>query len=234
MSRYRDEYPAYISVAERKQMIQEKREELEETMELNPITISGRLISKTFWGKAWCKNIESYQDYENRLPRGRSYLKHGAVLELKITKGHIFALVLGSELYEVNIKIKPLEKEDWERIKKECAGKIESLMDLIQGKLSDDVIEVLCDHETGLFPEPSEITLICNCPDYSDLCKHLAATLYGVGARLDSDPTLFFLLRGVDQNELFDANIDDVTQSDDDIEVDGDLEALFDIDLDTL
>jgi uncharacterized Zn finger protein len=215
-------------------MIQKKTEELKKTMELNPITISGRLISKTFWGKAWCKNIESYQDYENRLPRGRSYLKHGAVLELKITKGNIFALVLGAELYEVNIKIKPLSKEDWERIKKECAGKIDSLMDLIQGKLSDDVIEVLCHHETGLFPEPSEITLICNCPDYSDLCKHLAATLYGVGARLDSDPALFFTLRGVDQNELFNANIEDVTQSDDDVEVDGDLEALFDIDLDTL
>lgn len=210
ISRYEDDYygfPPYVSVAERKRNAAEKIKKLSGKGEkLSPVIIEGRNIAKTFWGKAWCDNIESYHDYESRLPRGRSYVKNGAVIDLQIEKGKISARVMGSELYEINITIKELHSEKWERIKKDCAGKIASLIDLIQGKLSPEIIELLCRKEDGLFPAPQEIKLICNCLDCADLCKHLAAVLYGVGARLDNEPELFFLLRGVDQKELFSAD----------------------------
>jgi uncharacterized Zn finger protein len=237
MSRYYDDYPAYVSVADRKRQIQRKIEKLrKQGQELSPIVIEGRLIAKTFWGKAWCTNIESYHDYSNRLPRARSYVRHGAVIDLQIEAGRITALVQGSELYEVVITIQQLKKDRWESIKQECGGKINSLIDLIQGKLSDEVIALLCRKDEGLFPAPNEIRLDCNCPDWADLCKHLAAVLYAIGAKLDKEPELFFLLRGVDQHELFNPELtDNLTGADmaSDIADDA-LADIFGIDLDGL
>jgi len=194
----------YIPVEKRKKQLQEKLQELrDDGHDLAPVVVSGRTIANTFWGKAWCDHIESYHDYENRLPRGRSYLRTGAVVDLQIAPGMITALVQGSELYRVTIRIDQLDHDKWTTIKHSCAGKIGSLIDLIQGKLSPEIIEVFCHADIGMFPASNEIKLICNCLDYADLCKHLAAVLYGVGARLDEHPELFFVLRGVDQRELF-------------------------------
>ena len=210
-SRYNNDdfgYPKYVPVAKRKQDAQKKIKAMTAKGEtMSPVEIEGRTIAKTFWGKAWCDNIESYHDYENRLPRGRSYVRNGSVIDLKITKGKITAMVQGSELYEINITIQELAKDKWDKIKRDCAGKIGSLIDLIKGKLSPEIIEILCKKTDGMFPSPKEIKMICNCPDWADLCKHLAAVLYGVGARLDKQPELFFLLRGVDQNELLSADL---------------------------
>ena len=234
---YDDYYPRYVPAAERKQTAQAKLKKLMAKGEkLSPVVIEGRAIAKTFWGKAWCDNVESYHDYESRLPRGRSYVRQGAVIDLQIEKGRITAKVQGSELYEINISIKELPGEKWERIKKSCAGKIASLIDLIQGKLSPEIIALLCRKDEGLFPSPKEIKLICNCPDWADLCKHLAAVLYGVGARLDAQPELFFLLRGVDQNELFSADFaNDLADSGTASAISGgDLGSIFGIELDNL
>ena len=234
---YDDYYPRYVPAAERKQAAQAKLKKLMAKGEkLSPVVIEGRAIAKTFWGKAWCDNVESYHDYESRLPRGRSYVRQGAVIDLQIEKGRITAKVQGSELYEINISIKELPGEKWERIKKSCAGKIASLIDLIQGKLSPEIIALLCRKDEGLFPSPKEIKLICNCPDWADLCKHLAAVLYGVGARLDAQPELFFLLRGVDQNELFSADFaNDLADSGTASAISGgDLGSIFGIELDNL
>lgn len=234
---YDDYYPQYVSAASRKQAAQAKIKKLMGKGEkLSPVVIEGRAIAKTFWGKAWCDNVESYQDYESRLPRGRSYVRQGAVIDLQIEKGRITAKVQGSELYEININISELPGEKWERIKKSCAGKIDSLINLIQGKLSPGIIALLCRKDEGLFPSPKEIKLICNCPDWADLCKHLAAVLYGVGARLDTRPELFFLLRGVDQNELFSADFaSDLADSGADSAISGDdLGSIFGIELDNL
>ena len=159
-------------------------------------------LTQTFWGKAWCEHLESYQDYENRLPRGRSYLRQGNVYNLVIEPGLVTALVAGSSLYEVNITIAALQKGDWVRIQKECAGQVSSLLDLLGGKLGTGVLQVITDRETGLFPKPKEIRLSCSCPDWADMCKHVAAVLYGVGVKFDVDPALFFRLRSVDPTEL--------------------------------
>lgn len=168
----------------------------------SPVVLSGRKIASTFWGSAWCDNLEAYSDYQNRLPRGRSYVRNGSVVDLQINKGVVKARVAGSSLYTIQIKIKPLQPCLWKSIQAECAGKIDSLIELLQGKLSSSVMEIVTRRERGLFPTPGEIQLDCSCPDWAELCKHCAASLYGVGARLDQRPELLFLLRGIDPSEL--------------------------------
>ncbi len=196
-------YPEYVSVADKKAKAEKLAKKLAAKGEkLEPAHVKGNKIASTFWGQAWNRNLESYQDYDNRLPRGRSYVKHGAVIDLKVEKGMIKALVSGSELYTVNIHIQPLKTARWKKLKHECSGQITSLIGLLQGKLPAPVMAAVTHHDTGLFPEPKDIRFDCSCPDYADLCKHCAAAAYGVGARLDERPELLFLLRGVDHTEL--------------------------------
>ncbi len=161
-----------------------------------------RQIAATFWGRAWCDNLERYADLANRLPRGRTYLRNGSVLDLAISGGAVEAHVAGSELYRVTLAITPLAKARWRRVVGRCTGRIGSLVRLLRGELSEDVLAVLTDGRDGLFPEPREMTLDCSCPDGARVCKHVAAVLYGVGIRLDARPELFFVLRQVDQAEL--------------------------------
>ncbi|HRP06136.1 MAG TPA: SWIM zinc finger family protein [Opitutaceae bacterium] len=205
MSWFREWRP-YQSVAERRAKALAHAKKMEKSgVAFAPVTIEGRTIASTFWGKAWCRHLESFSDFSNRLPRGRSYVRNGSVLDLQIVPGKINAQVMGSSLYRGTVGIAPLKPEKWKAIKAECAGKIDSLVGLLQGRLSDAVMRVITDREKGLFPLPSEIKLECSCPDWASLCKHLAAVLYGVGARLDTQPELLFKLRGVDHLELISA-----------------------------
>jgi len=169
---------------------------------LAPVVIAGRTIAATFWGKAWCENLERYGDYENRIPRGRAYVRNGSVVDLKIGAARVDALVSGSHLYSVEVEIRPLKAEVWKGVKGACTGRIGSLLELLQGKLSREVMEIVTRPRAGLFPEPAEISFRCSCPDWASMCKHVAAVLYGVGARLDREPELLFRLRDVDHREL--------------------------------
>jgi uncharacterized Zn finger protein len=170
--------------------------------DLAPVTIEGNRIATSFWGKAWCDAIESYRDYEYRLDRGRSYVRHGAVVDLRIAPGQITARVNGSELYHTTITIAPTPPAKWRAICTDCTGRIESLVELLQGRFSKPVMERLCSQESGLFPRPSEIRFNCSCLDHASMCKHVAAVLYGIGARLDQSPELLFRLRAVDETAL--------------------------------
>jgi uncharacterized Zn finger protein len=193
----------YVTVAERKRKAAKKVEQLrKQGKAVDPISLEGRTIAKTYWGKSWCENLESYSDFANRLPRGRTYVRNGSVIDLKIAAGSIEALVSGSDIYKVTIGIAALAKNKWQTIVKECSGKIDSLVELLKGKFSKSVMEIIARKEQGLFPQPSEIKINCSCPDYADVCKHVAAVFYGIGARLDINPELLFTLRQVDHNEL--------------------------------
>jgi uncharacterized Zn finger protein len=203
------DFRPYVSVAERRrQALREMEKRRKQGLPVEPIVIEGRTIARTFWGKAWCDNLESYSDYANRLPRGRTYVRNGSVVHLEIEPGKIKALVSGSELYRVEITISPLPAARWKAIKKQCSGQIGSLVELLQGRLSKGVMDVVTRHDDGLFPKPSEITLSCSCPDWAGMCKHVAAVMYGVGARLDTKPELLFLLRRVDHLELIAGAVD--------------------------
>ncbi len=193
----------YVPVAERRRRAALEMQKLaKKGRVVAPVVIEGRRIARNFWGKAWCDNLERYSDYANRLPRGRAYVGNGSVVDLQIARGRVDALVSGSQIYTVKIDIAVAAPARWKAICKDCADSIGSLVELLQGKLSKNVMERVCREADGLFPAPSEIKMSCSCPDWADMCKHVAATLYGVGARLDQAPDLLFALRGVDRSEL--------------------------------
>ena len=198
------DFPPYVSVAERRKRAARKLAQLrKQGHEPAPIVLAPRgAIASTFWGKAWCDHLESYADYATRLPRGRSYVRNGSVIDLQIAKGEVRALVSGTDIYDVTIAVVPLAAARWKAVRKECAGQIGTVVELLSGKLSGAVMEQLCHRERGLFPSGKQLELRCSCPDGAWLCKHLAAVLYGVGARLDEAPELLFMLRGVDGAEL--------------------------------
>jgi uncharacterized Zn finger protein len=193
----------YVPAAKRREEARRKTEKLKKQgTSISPVTIEGRTIARSFWGKSWCENLERYSDYENRLPRGRSYIRNGSVIDLQVKRGEVIAMVSGSEIYNIRVKITPVADEHWTAICGDCAGSIGSLVELLQGRLSKSVMERVCRKGDGLFPAPHEIKLSCSCPDWADMCKHVAAVMYGIGARLDEKPELLFTLRAVDENEL--------------------------------
>lgn len=193
----------YVSQAQRRWQAARATQKLRKTGHaVSPIEIDGRRIATTFWGTAWCDNLERYSDFENRLPRGRTYVRNGSVIDLQIAAGEVRALVSGSEIYNVTIKVRSVAGTRWKTICGRCAGGIDSLVELLQGRFSNAVMEHLCKQGTGLFPTPKEIEFSCSCPDWASMCKHVAAVLYGIGARLDHQPELLFRLRQVDEREL--------------------------------
>ena len=202
--------------------------------DIQPIEIEGRAIARSFWGKRWCGHLESFSDYANRLPRGRTYVRNGSVCHLAIHTGRIDAIVSGSELYDVTIRIDKLKAAVWKSVKSRCSGQIGSMLELLQGKLSRQVMSVVTDRERGLFPKPGEIRFDCTCPDWASMCKHVASVLYGVGSRLDDRPESLFLLRGVDTEELIATEMTLPGEATtDDVLADDALAGIFGIDLDT-
>jgi uncharacterized Zn finger protein len=197
------EWKPYVSAAERRKKAEKRAAALRKKGQtLVPVMAGRGAIAKTFWGKSWCGNLERYSDFANRLPRGRTYLRNGSVLDLQIGGGEVSAQVMGSRLYQVAVSVAAVPKMRWQTIGKDCAGSIDSLVDLLQGKLSQTVMERMCQPGTGLFPAPAEIKFTCSCPDWAGMCKHVAAVFYGIGARLDVQPELLFTLRKVDAKEL--------------------------------
>ena len=227
-------FPRYVSVGAKRARVVWFTDELRKSgLDVQPIVIEGRTIARSFWGRRWCSHLESCSDFENRLPRGRTYVRNGCVCHLEIHAGGVDAMVVGSDLYHVAVRIRKLGEAAWKAIQAECAGRIGSVLELLQGRLSDHVMGVVTDPDRGLFPKPGEITLTCDCPDWAVMCKHAAAVLYGVGSRLDDRPELLFRLRDVDAENLV---VGDMTlpagAAGDDVLAAGDLADIFGIDLD--
>src|ERR1051326_1232160 len=201
--RYESYWPRYVPVAERRaKAALELKQRAKKGQISSPIVIEGRTIASSFWGKAWCDNLERYSDFSNRLPRGRTYVRNGSVVDLQISAGKVTALVSGSQLYDIHVRIATVPKARWTAVRKDCGGAIDSLVELLQGRFSKGVMARIGERDKGLFPSPKEIDFECSCPDYAFMCKHIAAVLYGIGARLDTNPELLFALRGVDHLEL--------------------------------
>lgn len=195
-------FKPYVPVAERKLRARRALATLQKALGAAPVVIVGRAIAHTFWGRAWCDNLERYSDFANRLPRGRTYVRHGYVVDLQVEQGEVTAKVSGSRLYDVSVRVTALSAKRWKALCSDCSGAIDSLIELLQGHFSKAVMTRVCQPREGLFPEPQEIQFACSCPDWASMCKHVAAVLYGIGARLDERPELLFTLRGVDQTQL--------------------------------
>ncbi len=226
-------FPPHVPVAARRARVARVSDELRRNgVDVQPVHIEGRTIARSFWGRRWCHHLESCSDFENRLPRGRVYVRNGSVCHLDVHAGGVDAMVVGSDLYHVVVRIRKLGQVAWKTIRAECAGRVGSVLELLQGRLSDHVLRVVTDPDRGLFPKPGEITLTCDCPDWAVMCKHAAAVLYGIGSRLDDRPELLFRLRDVDADDLVvgDMALPDAAAGDDVLA--GDLADIFGIDLD--
>ncbi|MGH6863405.1 MAG: hypothetical protein ACRECN_03905, partial [Methylocella sp.] len=201
---YYGAWAPYAPVAERRRKAAREIARLKKAGQpVAPVVVAGRKIATTFWGKAWCDNLEAYGDYANRLPRGQTYVRNGSVIDLWVGPREIKAKVSGSEIYSVRITIEALHVKVWKSICADCAGRVASLVELLQGRLSKAVMDRVCRQGDGLFPKPVGIRFSCSCPDSASLCKHVAAALYGTGTRLDAEPELLFRLREVDAGEIF-------------------------------
>lgn len=127
---------------------------------ISPVVVRGRVLATSPQGRAWCASIDELAEVQGtRLASGRSYVRSGSVVDLQVEPGVIRALVQGTELYEVEVRV-------------------------------DAPVQ------PPLFPSPGAITATCTCPDDAPVCKHAAAALYAVGARLDHDPRALARLRG--------------------------------------
>ncbi len=237
-------YAPYVSVAQKKAKAEKKLKQLLKKMpDIRPVVLQGNSLARSWWAKSWNKNLERYADYANRIGRGRSYLRHGAVLDLKIAPGKVRALVMGSAAkpYEVVVDIQPISKNPLQALKKQCESHLKSLQELLAGKFSKTLAELFFSEKTGLFPDPKAIKLQCSCPDWAVMCKHVAAVLYGIGARFDDDPNLFFTLRGVESGDLIAEAVKDRTEEllsktqkqSARIIADADLSDIFGIDMDS-
>ncbi len=239
--RYGYDWQPYVPVGQKKANARRFADKLakKQNRVRQPIENVGRKIATSFWGKAWCDHLESFSDYANRLPRGATYVRNGSVVDLVIKPGRVDAIVAGSEPYKVAIEINKLRNKTWDKIKQDCSSAIDSLIDLLGGRLSDGVMQRLTDRKSGCFPSDGEIEMGCSCPDWSFCCKHIAAVMYAIGSRLDSEPELLFLLRGVNQQELISQaiskeNLDsELSAGPSDID-NGDLESIFGIEMDSL
>jgi uncharacterized Zn finger protein len=209
-------YYEYKPVAQKKADAQKQLAKLRKKYpNIAPVVVEGRKIARTWWGKAWIQNLESYADYANRIGRGSAYVKNGMVLDLQIAPGSVKALVQGSrrEPYAVSIGIDKLSAVTWNAIAAQSSNKIGGLADLTEGRFPEELARIFLRQGKGLFPSPKEIHFDCSCPDWADMCKHVAAALYGVGARLDYDPLLFFTLRDIDFSALLKKSVDKKIES---------------------
>jgi uncharacterized Zn finger protein len=211
-----DDYPAYVSVGERRAKAEKKLRQLQKNHpHLTPVILAGQILARTWWGKSWNHNLERYADYSNRIGRGRSYVRHRCVLDLQLTSGKITAMVQGSspQPYDVVITVDTLSAGNWAAIRKACAGGFDSLSELLAGKFPQAFKDLFFAKDSGLFPAPRDIHFDCSCPDWALMCKHVAAALYGVGVRLDDDPSLFFTLRGIKIDDLITQTVTDTAQT---------------------
>jgi uncharacterized Zn finger protein len=214
--RYDDFYPAYVPVGERRAKAEKTLQQLPKKQPgITPVIIAGNALATTWWGKSWNSNLERYADYRNRISRGRSYVRHRAVLDLQLAPGHITALVQGSEAqpYRVAITVDTLSANNWSTIRTACAGCFDSLSALLAGTFPQALKDLFFAKGAGLFPSPREIHFDCSCPDWASMCKHIAAALYGVGSRFDEDPSLFFMLRGITIDDIITQTVADTTQT---------------------
>ena len=201
----RNMYGPYVSVAQKKAQAKNLARRLqEERPDLRLVCPQGRTIAASFWGKAWCRHLKTYADHVNRIGRGRSYVLNSAVCHLEVSSGRLEALVAGSHghPYKVTVTVQPVGQSQWRAITEACAGRVGSMLDLLSGRFPKEIMARVSDPETGLFPKLGELKFACSCPDWAQMCKHVAAVLYALGHRLDEEPELLFTLRGVDPGEL--------------------------------
>jgi uncharacterized Zn finger protein len=159
----------------------------------------------TWWGQRWIAALEALGAvYANRLPRGRTYARKGAVEELTIEPGRVTARVAGSRArpYRITLALPAFDDTTWDAIVIALAGRVRHAAELLDGRMPEDVDEVLAGCGVSLFPTARELVTRCSCPDVANPCKHVAAVHYVLARAFDADPFLLPTLRRRDRAAL--------------------------------
>ncbi len=170
--------------------------------ELHPVVGCSRALARHFWGKAWMRQLARCESGGYALAPGRSLLRHGCVLDVRLAPGLIRARVGAQRLEEVELRLAPLDAERQEELVQLCQGRIDSLVSLMEGRVDEAVLAPLCDPERGLLPQPADWSMSCTCADWSEPCPHAAAAIYAAGILIDAEPALLFSLRSFDPSSL--------------------------------
>lgn len=161
----------------------------------------------TWWGRLWISGLEKLgDDYENRLPRGKKYAEEGAVSHFVVVPGEIQAKVHGRKTYNVTLGLPALTTMQWERALERIALESRFVASLLAGEMPQGLDETFREAGASLYPRvPKELQTHCDCPDWANPCKHVAAVCYIMAEALDRDPWLLFDLRGKTKEEVLDA-----------------------------
>lgn len=203
----------------------------EEGEELHPVVADSRKLASHFWGSAWMKQLALCEAGGLALSPGRSLLRHSCVLDLSVSGGHIAAKVMGEYVYDVIVDVAPLRDEALDELRYACSRRVSSLTALLEGKLDEDLLHLLCRSEGGLLPSPEEWRMGCTCPDWGEPCPHEAAAVYAAGVLVDDDPSLLFQLRGIRPEDLLATDCIQCEETNFDAKS---LESLFGIEIDEL
>ncbi len=197
-----DEQPR-LRAADLERLADARREQLLAAGEsLNPVVSRSRKLATRFWGSAWMRHLAVCESGGLCLAPGRTLLRHGCVLDIRVAPGLVSAKVSAEELYEIELRLAPPDEERVEALATLCAGKIDSLLSLLEGRVDEALLQQLCDPDNGLLPDARDWHISCSCPDWSDPCPHAAAAMYALGVLLDSQPELLFTLRSIDSASL--------------------------------
>lgn len=164
-----------------------------------------RAFGASWWGKAWVEALEQRAQLDpNRLPRGRTYARSGAVGALTLAPGEILADVQGSRRtpYAVRVRVRRFSEAEWDRVLEALVAEIGHTAALLDGELPAGIADDIRSVGLDLLPGAGEVQPRCSCPDWADPCKHAAAVCYLVADELDLDPFGLLLLRGLGREEV--------------------------------
>ena len=188
-----------LKAADLERLAQQHREQLLAAgVELHPVVSRSRKLATRFWGSAWMRHLAVCESGGLSLAPGRTLLRHGCVLDVQVAPGRVTAVVSADALYDVELRLRPPEEERVEALAALCAGKIDSLLSLLEGRVDAALLQQLCDPENGLLPDARDWHISCSCPDWSEPCPHAAAAMYALGVLLDAQPELLFTLRAIE------------------------------------
>ncbi len=157
-------------------------------------------FGKTWWGEQWLNSLNNI-DYSNRLPRGATYARKGAVKKISIKGNRIAAKVQGTRVrpYNIDIIMPPFFDPELSNFIKELSRRPAIISKMLNRELDPAVLSLAEQFNLKVFPKQwSDLKMNCSCPDWAVPCKHLASVIYKVSAEIDNNPFLVFSLHNVD------------------------------------
>jgi uncharacterized Zn finger protein len=153
----------------------------------------------------WDEALQSCFGQNVRISRGKSYMRQGAVRNLRVSENTVYAEVQGNQKtpYRVSFQLKCWPPSQRHRVLQEIQRNPSLFRALLNHQFPYELASEFQASNVSLFPaSASDIYGDCTCPDWGDPCKHMAAVYYAFGARLVEHPLYLLALRGLDEDTI--------------------------------